>query len=124
MATVDQVDSYQVLSESFTPFNDSAADLSENKSQLSIPDHSSFLNQGGGEGTAEAIDLNLLQHRDCDNDSTMTGTTGSKVLHFPSADCSDEYRHASSINSAMGPNRPMIVEHSCSVPPSQGAFEV
>ena len=130
MPTVDQVDSYQVLSESFTPFNDSAADLSENKSQQSIPDHSTFLNQGGGEGTAEAIDINLLRLRDCDEDSAVTGTTlkgsetGSRVIHFPSADCSDEYRRASSINSAMGSNHPIIIEHSCSVPPSQGAFEV
>ena len=131
MATVDQVDSYQVLSESFTPFDDSAAEtLSMNESQQSGPEHQSFSSQGGGEGTAEALDVDLLQLRDCDSDSVATGTTlkdsetESKIMHFPSADCSDEYRHTPQMSSTVGTsNTSSLIRHSCSIP-SQGTFEV
>ena len=118
MATVDQVDAYPVLSESFTAFDDSAAE-----SQQSGPEHRSFSSQGGGEGTAEALDVGLLQlHvRDRETDSVTTGTTlkgseaESKVMLFPSADCSEEYRCTPQILSTVG---------TCSIPPSQGTFEV
>lgn len=126
MATVDQVDAFPVLSESFTPFDDSACE-----SQQSGPEHQSFSSQGGGEGTAEAIDVGLLQLRDCETDSVATGTTlkgseaESKVILFPSADCSEEYRCSSQImpkirTSSIGSN----VIRQPSIPPSQGTFEV
>lgn len=128
MATVDQVDAFPVLSELFTPFDDSAAE-----SQQSGPEHQSFSSQGGGEGTAEALDVGgLLKLRDCDTDSVATETTlkgseaESKLLHFPSADCSEEYRCSSQImpnahTSSSGSN---VFHKPFSIPPSQGTFEV
>lgn len=129
MATVDQVDAFPVLSELFTPFDDSAAE-----SQQSGPEHQSFSSQGGGEGTAEALDVGgLLKLRDCDTDSVATETTlkgseaESKVMHFPSADCSEEYRCSSQImpnvhTSSSGSN--VIHNKPFSIPSSQGSFEV
>ena len=125
MATVDQVAPYPVLSESFTPFEDSAAE-----SQQSGPEHQQFSSQGGGEGTAEALDMGLL--RDCDMDSVATGTTlkgsehESKIILFPSADCSEEYRCTSRIKkTTLGTSSGSdLAHHSCSIPPSQGTFEV
>ena len=124
MATVDQVDAaYPVLSESFTPFEDSAGE-----SQQSGPEQQSFSSQGGGEGTAEALDVGLLQ--DCETDSVATGTTlkcsqnESKLMLFPSADCSEEYRCTPRIISTVGTsNGSGFNRHSCSIP-SQGTFEV
>ena len=125
MPTVDhQVDAYPVLSESFTPFEDSTAE-----SQQSGPQHQSFASQGGGEGTAEALDIGLLH--DCDTESVATGTTlkgsenESRMILFPSADCSEEYRCTprmmSNLSSQSDSN---LLQHCGSVPPSQGAFEV
>ena len=136
-ATVDQVDSYQVLSESFTHFEDSTGDTaSMNDCQRqSCEEHQSFSSQGGGEATAEAIDLSLLQLRNCDGDSEISGTTlkgtdvGEKrsILHFPSADCSEEYRHTPSLPTLVacsGESDLTPVHDSLSIPPSEGAFEV
>lgn len=136
-ATVDQVDSYQVLSESFTHFGDSTGDtLSMNESQRSGPEHQSFSSQGGGEATAEAIDISLLQLRECDGESAISGTTlkgtdiaaQSTILHFPSADCSEEYRQSPSVATLVGSSNGSdmrALHHSyCSAPPSQGTFEV
>lgn len=123
MSTVDQVDAYPVLSESFTPFEDSTVE-----SQQSGPEHQSFSSQGGGEATAEALDMGLL--RDCDTDSVATGTTlkGSEAasrIMFPSADCSEEYRCSSRLVSSFGTSSTdNNVHHSCTPPPSQGTFEV
>ena len=136
-ATVDQVDSYQVLSESFTHFGDSTGDMmSMNESQHSGPEHQSFSSQGGGEATAEAIDISLLQLRECDGESAVSGTTlkgtdvaaESSVLHFPSADCSEEYQQSPSAATLVGSSNGsgmMALHHSYhSGPPSQGTFEV
>ena len=128
MAAVDQVDAYPVLSEMFTPFEDSAGE-----SQQSGPEHQSFSSQGGGEGTAEVLDVGLL--RDCETDTVLTGTTlkGSEAeskLLFPSADCSEEYRHTPQILSTVGSASPSpasgadMPHHSFCIPPSQGTFEV
>ena len=126
MATVDQVDAYPVLSEMFTPFEDSAGE-----SQQSGPEHQSFSSQGGGEGTAEVLDMGLL--RDCETDTVVTGTTlkgseaESKLMLFPSADCSEEYRHTPQILSTVGSPSPSVTDmahQSFSIPPSQGTFEV
>ena len=136
-ATVDQVDSYQVLSESFTHFEDSTGDTaSMNDCQRrSCEEHKSFSSQGGGEATVEAIDLSLLQLRNCDGDSEVSGTTlkgtdvgeDRSILHFPSADCSEEYRHTPSIPTLVassGESDLTPVHDSLSIPPSEGAFEV
>lgn len=128
MATVDQVDGFQVLSESFTQFDDSATE-----SQQSGPEHQSFSSQGGGEGTAEALDMGgILKLRDCDADSVATETTlkgseaESNIMHFPSADCSEEYRCSSQImpnvcTSSSGTNG---LHKGFTILPSQGTFEV
>ena len=125
MPTVDhQVDAYPVLSESFTPYEDSTVE-----SQQSGPQHLSFASEGGGEGTAEALDVGLLH--DCDAESVATGTTlkgsenESRVILFPSADCSDEYRCTPRMMAcAASQSDSNLLQYSGSVPPSQGAFEV
>ena len=124
MANVDhQVDAFPVLSESFTPYEDSSVG-----SRPSGPQHQSFASQGGGEGTAEALDIGGLH--DCDTDSVATGTTlkGSQIeprILFPSADCSEEYRCTPRMmNGVLSQSDSNLLQHSGSVPPSQGMFEV
>jgi hypothetical protein len=124
MANVDhQVDAFPVLSESFTQYEDSTVG-----SRQSGPQHQSFASQGGGEGTAEALDVGGLH--DCDTESVATGTTlkGSQNelrILFPSADCSDEYRCTPRMmNTVLSQSDSNLLQHSGSVPPSQGMFEV
>lgn len=124
LANVDhQVDAFPVLSESFTPFEDSSIG-----SRQSGPQHQSFASQGGGEGTAEALDVGGVH--DCDTESVATGTTlkgsesESRIL-FPSADCSDEYRCTPRMmTTVLSQSDSNLLQHSGSVPPSQGTFEV
>lgn len=125
MPTVDhQVDAYPVLSESITPFEDSVVE-----SRQSGPQHQLFSSQGGGEGTAEAIDAGLLHDGDTESVATETTLKGSqnesRIILFPSADCSEEYRCTPRMMSTLlSQSDSNLLHHNASLPPSQGTFEV
>ena len=113
-STVDQVD---VFSEPYNQFEDVSTNPSIVESQMTFvdsdrPEHQAFSSEGGGEGTADLLELSLMQP---DDDTLVTdGTaTAPPIQHFPSADCSEQYTRtnsvvtliASSANSNSSPKR-------------------
>ena len=97
-STVDQVD---VFSEPYNQFEDVSTNPSIVESQMTFvdsdrPEHQAFSSEGGGEGTADLLELSLMQP---DDDTLVTDGTGSAppIKHFPSADCSDEYTRTNSV---------------------------
>ena len=133
-STVDQVDPYHLLSEPYVRFEDVSSNPSVDESQTTIvesdgPEHQEFSSQGGGEATADILDLSLTRLREGDIDSMVTDgletgsrTAGGVIAHFPSADCSDEY--VTLVASSSGNSTPKQLTNGFVVPSSQEPFDV
>ena len=133
-STVDQVDPYHLLSEPYVRFEDVSSNPSVDESQTTIvesdgPEHQEFSSQGGGEATADILDLNLRRLREVDIDSMVTDGLGTEstnmgggIAHFPSADCSDEY--VTLVPSSSGNSTPKQLPNGYVVPSSQELFDV
>ena len=137
-STVDQVDPYHILSEPYVQFEDVSTDPSVTESQLTMDEsdrleHQDFSSQGGGEGTADLLDLSLMRLQDGDIDSMVTDgpDIGPPITHFPSADCSEEYTHTNSLVTLVASSRDSSPKQLSSglsngfvVPSSQEPFDV
>ena len=110
--SVDQVDPYQILSEPYMQFEDSTsgtqpmcevADEMDGPEGAMLSEHREFSSQGGGEATADVLDLTPTHVDDNLSESNSTSASASMgkardsipITHFPSADCSEEYHSPS-----------------------------
>lgn len=137
-STVDQVDPYHILSEPYVQFEDVSTDPSVTESQLTLEEsdrqeHQAFSSQGGGEGTADLLDLSLMRLQNGDIDSMVTDgpEIGPPITHFPSADCSEEYTNTNSLVTLVASSRDSSPKQLSSglsngsvVPSSQEPFDV
>ena len=135
---VDQVDPYQILSESYVQFEDVSTDPSVIESQTTIDmpsmhhhhhhhHHQEFSCQGGREGGADIDPLEISMSSQLQDDDTAQPP--GRITHFPSADCSEEYvtHTESSIGTLVGSSSDGSVPNRHSngyVIPSQESFDV